>query len=101
MANLFISYDITNDRLRTKTAKILERHGCKRVQKSVFYAARFEAAEVRKLRAELSRLVGPHLEEQDSILCIPVTQNYLDDLVWQGDRTFFERLFPEILVKMM
>jgi CRISPR-associated endonuclease Cas2 len=58
MANLFISYDITNDRLRTKTAKILERHGCKRVQKSVFYAARFEAAEVRKLRAELARQVG-------------------------------------------
>jgi len=101
VANFFISYDISNDRLRTKAAKILERNGCKRVQKSVFFAVRFQTAELKKLRAELNRLIGAHLEESDSILCIPVVPSRLDDLVWEGDRKFFDILLKEVLVKMV
>lgn len=101
MANFFISYDISNDRLRTKAAKLLERHGCKRVQKSVFFAPGFQPAETKKLRGDLHRLVNPLLEEGDSILCIPVTQNYLDDLVWEGDRKLFDMLLKEVLVKVV
>ena len=71
------------------------------MQKSVFFAARFQPAELKKLRAELNRLVGVHLEEADSILCIPVTQQYLDDLVWEGDRKLFDIWLKEVLVKMV
>lgn len=37
-----ICYDLENDRLRGKAVKLLERHGCSRVQKSVFAAPELE-----------------------------------------------------------
>lgn len=38
MTSYLISYDIGDDRLREKVAALLQREGCTRIQKSVFFA---------------------------------------------------------------
>lgn len=84
MTSFFLSYDIADDRLRTRLAKLLEKHGCKRLQKSVFLAPNFEPKEVQALRKACERLLQ-HRAPGDSLLCIPATRQYLPDLVWEGD----------------
>jgi len=85
MTNYLISYDISSDRLRTKVAKILERHGCKRIQKSVFFAPRYLPDELKRLRADLSKLLTRAAEPADSILCVPIQKQYLVEVIWEGE----------------
>lgn len=85
MTNYLISYDISSDRLRTKVAKALERHGCKRIQKSVFFAPGYTPDELKRLRADLSKLLAPAAEPVDSILCVPIQKQYLVEVIWEGE----------------
>ena len=85
MSSYFISYDIADDRLREKIAALLQREGCTRVQKSVFFAPKFAIKELRALQAGLHALANGKLEDNDSILCVPVTQKHLPGLLWEGE----------------
>ncbi|MCC6461564.1 MAG: CRISPR-associated endonuclease Cas2 [Saprospiraceae bacterium] len=67
-----ICYDIENDRLREKTAKALARHGCSRVQKSVFVAPALPKKHLLRLQADLQRLLAGHLAPGDSVLLVPL-----------------------------
>jgi CRISPR-associated endonuclease Cas2 len=67
-----ISYDIADDRLRAKTAKLLERHGCHRVQKSVFTFARAGKRALTALDQALHRLLDGQLLPDDSLLVFPM-----------------------------
>lgn len=72
-----ISYDIENDRLRDKTAKILEKNGCLRVQKSVFVAPQMTNKHLDRLLADLkSRYARKPLGDRDSLLLIPLTKEH-------------------------
>ena len=82
--NYFLCYDISDDRLRDKTAKLLAKRGCKRVQKSVFFAPAFTPRELAALRKALQRAVFPLFDAKDSLLCIPVENDLSNDLVWQA-----------------
>jgi len=101
MTNYLISYDISDDRLRTRAAKLLERRGCKRLQKSVFFAPRYSARELRDLRAELRQLLKQGKVETDSVLCVPVSQKLLEQLLWEGDQKFFDNLMKKHLSKLL
>jgi CRISPR-associated protein Cas2 len=98
MTNYFLSYDISEDALRTKIARILEQKGCRRVQKSVFFLPRFSRKELSALRAEIKEALKTGRSEQDSIICIPTKQEILKQLVWEGDAQFFETAVKEVLV---
>lgn len=101
MTNYLISYDISDDRLRTRAAKLLERRGCKRLQKSVFFAPRYSIRELRELRTELRQILQQGQVDTDSILCIPVSQKLLGKLLWEGDQTFFDNLMKKHLSKLL
>jgi len=77
-----ISYDISDDRLRERVVKILARHGCRRLQKSVFLARDFTAAELSKLRAALAPLMDRLRAPGDSLICLPVERDLLRDNLW-------------------
>ena len=80
--NYFIAYDITDDRRRDRVAKALKRHGCRRVQKSVFFAPLFLPVEIAKLRASLSRIVLPSGDyPNDSVLIVPVENDLFNGAV--------------------
>jgi CRISPR-associated protein Cas2 len=100
MTSFFLSYDISDDRLRTRLSKLLERRGCKRLQKSVFFAPNFEPREMQSLRIACERLLQ-HRAPTDSLLCIPATRQYLGELVWQGDAARLQAALTDVLFTVM
>lgn len=100
MTSFFLSYDISDDRLRIRLSKLLERHGCKRLQKSVFLAPDFEPREMTALRAGCLRLLQ-QAQPSDSLLCIPATRQYMDDLVWLGQKEKLSSALEELLFDRM
>jgi CRISPR-associated endonuclease Cas2 len=70
-----MTYDVTNDRLRNLTGKMLTKHGCKRVQKSVYAAPFMDKKDLARLQLDLRRLFailppGP----ADSVLFVPLRE---------------------------
>ena len=94
----FISYDISDNRLRTRLAKLLLRLGCHRVQKSVYIAIGFSPKERGDLTAEVRRLLQGKATATDSVLYIPVEKNHLDDLLIEGDSAAWRAVFEKIVL---
>jgi len=74
----FIYYDIESDKIRRLVAKLLEKQGCVRVQKSVFFARihRRRYAELTDLLRQIQQLYN----NQDSIMLLPVGEDMLNSL---------------------
>jgi len=86
MTSYLLSYDISNDKLRNKLSKILLRYGCKRLQKSVFLAPNFSKQELDTLRTVLEAALSPaNKQKDDSLLCLPIVQTRLSELLWHGE----------------
>lgn len=68
-----------NDRRREKAAKILRRHGCERVQKSVFVANHLGKRELGVMKSQLKRALEP-LPPGDSLLILPLPEPDAKDI---------------------
>jgi len=71
----FVMYDIEDNKVRTQISKYLIKKGCTRIQKSVFVADT-----ERKVYNEISETikeVQDIYENNDSVLFVPVTAEYL------------------------
>ena len=80
-----ICYDIESDRLRGKTAKLLERHGCSRVQRSVFAAPFLERKQLARLQSALRHCYARQpLSAADSVLIIPLREELAADMAVFG-----------------
>lgn len=84
----FIMYDIEDNKVRRLVAKYLEKKGCIRVQKSIFFA---------KLHRNMYREVSQTLKEiqeaytnADSVLVLPVGEDMLGNLLVIGKAIEFE-----------
>lgn len=82
--NYFVSYDISHNRSRERVAKTLLRHGCVRVQQSVFYAQDFSPEDRERLRSDLAASLGEHLLAS-SILFLPIERDQLGLVDALGD----------------
>lgn len=101
MTNYLISYDISDNRLRTKIAKILKANACRRLQKSVFLTPAFKQAEIQSLEAKLRQILTTgKATATDSILCWPASDLQLSKMLWAGDVVLFEKLLsdPDFLI---
>lgn len=87
-AMFFVMYDIENNRVRRIIAKYLEKKGCVRIQKSVYFAdiKRRVYVEVR----DTLKAVNDMYENNDSIFFIPVSEDNLDKLGVIGRNIDFE-----------
>lgn len=74
----FVYYDIENDKIRRMVAKLLEKQGCIRVQKSVFFA-RIHRRRYHEL-TDLLRQIQLLYDNDDSILLLPVGEDMLNSL---------------------
>jgi len=83
-----ISYDIENDYLRTKLAKLLIRFGLQRVQYSVFMGVVANEA-MKRLHKALARLCKEaHWQEaEDSIMILPLHQYSRKHVNFLGKKT--------------
>ena len=110
--NFFVCYDISDDKRRLRLSKLLLREGCKRVQKSVFIAPDFSRAEMLRLKTKVEQLLhikytdgtsrdsreGVSLE--DSVLYIPLENDAVKDVVWEGNKETWTNLWKKDLGKL-
>lgn len=71
----FVMYDIENDKVRHQVVKYLIAKGCTRVQKSIFLAD-LPTEVYSKIRSDLTEVQACY-ENQDSILVVPISTDYL------------------------
>lgn len=91
-----ICYDLEDDRLRGKTAKALQRHGCTRVQRSVFVAPNMDKKELARLLADLQRLLAGRHAPGDSLLVLPLRDEHVAEIRAIGENNILTELekFP-------
>jgi CRISPR-associated protein Cas2 len=70
---LIVTYDISNDKLRTKFSKFLEKYG-RRIQYSVFEIKNSERI-LNNILIEIEKKFAPKFEITDSILIFPINPN--------------------------
>lgn len=86
----FICYDIENNKIRRMVAKLLEKEGCIRVQKSVFFARIHRKRHARL--THLLRQIQQLYENQDSIMVLPVGEDMLNSLQCIGQALDLQQL---------
>lgn len=69
---LLITYDISDDKLRTRFSKFLERHGY-RLQYSIFEIKNSEKI-LNNIRAEIEGKFAKYFTGSDSVLIIPISE---------------------------
>ncbi|GAB2801430.1 hypothetical protein GCM10027275_54460 [Rhabdobacter roseus] len=74
----FIMYDIESNKVRRLVAKYLEKKGCQRVQKSVFFARLHR--HLHRDIADTLRQIQEAYQNHDSILILPVGEDMLNKL---------------------
>lgn len=87
MAHL-ISYDIENDKLRTRLAKMIIGRGAIRIQKSVFFAD-LSAQKTADLLVMLQDL-AEELKTGDNIIVIPMYESVLEKMIIIGENLRFD-----------
>ena len=97
--NFFVCYDISDDKRRLHLSKLLLRTGCRRVQKSVFIATDFERKEMLLLKTKVEKLLNVRYTEgsskTDSILYIPLDNDAIPNVVWQGNAEIWLNLWKK------
>ncbi len=89
-----ITYDIESDRLRTLTAKTVERFGGVRVQRSVFVVANMEKRHLTQLQAALQRLLNKRLQSGESRLILPLREEHVAEIQIIGHNNILTNFEP-------
>lgn len=71
----FVMYDVESNKVRRYVVKYLERQGCTRIQKSIFLAD-LEMSKFNEIKNDLAEVQAVY-ENNDSILVVPITTEYL------------------------
>lgn len=74
----FVMYDIENDKVRRYVVKYLEKCGCSRIQKSIFLA-NLPIEKFNQIKSDLEAVQSVY-ENNDSILVVPITAEYLKSM---------------------
>lgn len=74
----FVMYDIESNKVRRCIVKYLENKGCTRVQKSIFLA-NLSIEKYQSIRDDLAEVQAAY-DNQDSILIVPITTDYLKSM---------------------
>jgi CRISPR-associated endonuclease Cas2 len=93
-AMFFIMYDIENNKIRRLIAKYLIRHGCVRIQKSVYFAdiKRQLFVEIQQTLMQINEMY----DNDDSIFFIPVSDDHLNNLRVIGRNLDFEYMTTHV-----
>jgi CRISPR-associated protein Cas2 len=84
----FIMYDIENNKVRTSIAKYLEKNGCLRVQKSIFFAET-ERSVFNTIHSDLKHIQELY-DNNDSIFMVPVSTDQVRAMKIIGQNTDFD-----------
>jgi CRISPR-associated protein Cas2 len=87
----WVVYDIKNDKVRSKVAKICKKYGLYRVQKSVFLGTLENENEKESLEIEISDLINHDI---DSVYIFPMSKRELKQTVLLG-QAFDKKLISD------
>lgn len=97
-----ICYDIGNDRLRDRVAKILEKNGCHRLQKSVFVAPDLAKKDLIRLQTGLLRLLERRpMQVTDHIHWLPLSDELMPLVQYLGHNNAFSEILTSKRVLML
>ena len=71
----FVMYDIGSNKVRNLVVRYLQKSGCTRIQKSIFLAES-PVATYNRIKEDLAEVQAAY-DNQDSIIVLPVTTDYL------------------------
>ena len=71
----FVMYDIESNKVRNLVVRYLQKSGCTRIQKSIFLAES-PVATYNRIKDDLAEVQAAY-DNQDSIIVLPVTTDYL------------------------
>lgn len=74
----FVMYDIECDKIRRYIVKYLQKQGCVRIQKSIFLA-NLDVSTFNEIKQDLLDVQQAY-ENNDSILVVPITAEYLNSM---------------------
>ena len=74
----FVMYDISSNKVRNQVVKYLIQKGCTRVQRSIFLAD-LDAKVYNEIREDLAAVQQAY-ENEDSILIVPLSTDYLKSM---------------------
>lgn len=74
----FVMYDIEDNKVRRYIVKYLEKRGCMRIQKSIFLANQ-NIETFNEIKNDLEEVQAVY-ENNDSILVVPITADYLNSM---------------------
>lgn len=89
-----ITYDIEEDRTRNYIAKLLEKKGCARIQKSVFWVFS-NPKKIRELQYELKKGIDFENEPGNNILFIPLDKDHFQQILLLGNNQEYEKMMEE------
>jgi CRISPR-associated protein Cas2 len=84
----FIMYDIENNKVRTSIAKYLEKNGCLRVQKSIFFAETKRSV-YNEIHSDLKHIQELY-DNHDSIFLVPISTDQVRAMKIIGQNTDFD-----------
>ena len=90
--NYFLCYDISDNKIRRRIAKYLEKAGLHRVQKSIFFGKAYKPQQMLKIAQKISEIMGEDDYFDDSILLIPIDQTALKGVTIYGENPLLKRL---------
>lgn len=74
----FVMYDIESNKVRRYVVKYLQKQGCVRIQKSIFLA-NLQVDRFNEIKRDLEEVQSVY-ENNDSILVVPITSEYLKSM---------------------
>ena len=84
----FVMYDIENNKVRNAIAKYLEKNGCLRVQKSIFFA-NTDREKFNKIHSDLKHIQKLY-DNDDSIFMVPVSTDQVRAMKIIGQNVDFD-----------
>lgn len=95
LMDYFLCYDISDNKLRRRVAKYLEKAGLHRVQKSIFFAKAYQPKQIQHIANKIASIAQEDEYYADSILLIPIEKDQLNKVVVYGENREFRHFSKE------
>ncbi|KXX69429.1 CRISPR-associated endonuclease Cas2 [Flammeovirga sp. SJP92] len=94
-----ICYDISDNKLRTSVMKTILKHGCDRIQKSVFISLPLKKKGFHLMYDELRALLEEKGDTEDSLFFFPMDSKQLQSSQFIGNENAIQKIYSHNLTK--
>jgi len=89
-------YDVSDNKLRKRLAKLLQRFGCSRVQKSVFFGSGLNQKQVGRLLEIAESIFGQAPQCPDQLIAVPLPADVVPKVEVAGNADNWTKALEEL-----